>query len=85
MQNITPLHLAAKADALEVTELLLRHNAQREANDQAVRLITYEQMHWLEHLIAIVLVFVKELMGLVFTAYQGTQVRLFSVFVDAPT
>ena len=45
MQNSTPLHLAAKADALEVTELLLRHNAQREANDQAVRLITYEQMH----------------------------------------
>ncbi len=45
LQNITPLHLAAKADALEVTELLLRNNAQREANDQAVRLITYKQMH----------------------------------------
>ena len=45
MQNITPLHLAAKADALDVTELLLRHNAQRGANDQAVRRISYKQMH----------------------------------------
>jgi len=44
MQNITPLHLAAKADALEVTELLLRHEAQRHATDQAVRLITNKQM-----------------------------------------
>lgn len=44
MQNITPLHLAAKADALEVTELLLRHEAHRHATDQAVRLITNKQM-----------------------------------------
>ncbi len=45
MQNITPLHLAAKADALEVTELLLSHKAQKHATDQVVRLSTYKQMH----------------------------------------
>lgn len=36
MQNITPLHLAAKADALEVCELLLSHGAGKHAQDQAV-------------------------------------------------
>lgn len=45
MQNVTPLHLAAKADALEVTELLLSHKAQKHATDQVVRLIAYTLMH----------------------------------------
>lgn len=45
MQNITPLHLAVKADALEVTELLVRHDAQRHAADQAVSLIACKKIH----------------------------------------
>ena len=36
LQNITPLHLAAKADGLEVCELLLSHGAGKHAQDQAV-------------------------------------------------
>lgn len=36
LQNITPLHLAAKADALEICQLLLSHGAGKHAQDQAV-------------------------------------------------
>lgn len=36
VQNITPLHLAARADALEVCQLLLSYGAGKHARDQAV-------------------------------------------------
>ena len=37
LQNTTPLHLAATANALEVVELLLLQDPERQAKTQTVR------------------------------------------------